>query len=94
MAHPNVTGRRMPGASLLRGYVPAEQAPQGISPGKRVLTVEEYMEFYGPGRTTTYELINSGRLKAVKLGRRTYILRDSADELLASLPALETATAA
>jgi len=74
MPHPNATGRRCRD----------EDAPL-----KRVPTIDEYMASYGPGRTTTYNLINTGRLKAVKLNRRTFILRDSAEELLASLPTLK-----
>jgi excisionase family DNA binding protein len=75
MPHPNVTGRRSSG----------EEAPN-----KRALTVDEFGEIYGPGRTTTYELIKGGHLKALKLGRKTLILRESADAWLESLPALNT----
>lgn len=59
-------------------------------PDKRALTIEEYCSHYGSGRTTAYEDIKAGRLKAKKRGRRTVILKESADALLASLPDLDT----
>ena len=80
MAHPNVTGRR-------------SGAEEPVS-GKRALTVDEFGQAYGPGRTTIYEEIKAGRLKALKFGRRTLIPRESADEWLASLPELNTSEAA
>ncbi|WP_205821054.1 DNA-binding protein [Methylobacterium nonmethylotrophicum] len=49
---------------------------------------------YGFGRTTTYEFLNSGRLEAIKLGRSTRIKRESADALVASLPAYRVTRAA
>jgi len=67
---------------------------EDVNSTKRALTVDEFMAAYGPGRTTTYEEIKAGRLKALKLGRKTLIPRESADAWLASLPVLDTATAA
>jgi excisionase family DNA binding protein len=64
------------------------QPGEELSSDKRALTVDEFMAAYGPGRTTTYEEIKAGRLKALKLGRKTLIPRDSADAWLASLPPL------
>lgn len=40
----------------------------------------------GVGRSTIFEEINAGRLKARKAGRRTLILRDDLAAWLASLP--------
>ncbi|WP_264050423.1 helix-turn-helix domain-containing protein [Methylobacterium flocculans] len=40
----------------------------------------------GIGRSTVFEEINAGRLKARKAGRRTLILRDDLAAWLASLP--------
>jgi excisionase family DNA binding protein len=76
LPHPNVTGHRC--------------SDDGQQPHKRALTVDEFGEIYGPSRTTTYEEIRSGRLKALKLGRKTLIPRESADAWLAALPPLKT----
>ena len=79
MPHPNVTGRK----------AHVEDGP----PRKRVLSVDEYGEAYGPGRTKTYELINAGLLKTITVGTRRFILVDSAEALLAQQIA-ETSRAA
>ncbi len=52
---------------------------------KAALSVEDFCKSYGIGRTTAYEEINSGRLRAVKAGRRTLIPEQSADDWLKSL---------
>jgi excisionase family DNA binding protein len=41
----------------------------------------------GLSRTTLYELIASGRLRSVKIGKRRLIPRDAQHELLAGLTA-------
>ncbi len=46
----------------------------------------------GIGRTTLYQLIGHGRLKALSLGGRTLIPADSVQKLLASLPPTKTST--
>ena len=52
---------------------------------KLMLTINEFVELYGIGRTKTYGEINSGRLRAVKCGRRTLIPTESAEKWLNSL---------
>lgn len=42
---------------------------------------------YGWGKTTTYDLLRDGRIRAKKLGAKTLIEFASVDEYLASLPA-------
>lgn len=42
---------------------------------------------YGIGRSKVYDEISSGRLRALKIGRRTVILETDAQSWLASLPA-------
>ena len=42
------------------------------------------------GRTSIYEQIRNGKLKARKLGKRTIVLRDDLDAFLASLEAYPT----
>lgn len=56
---------------------------------KRLLTIEDFMAEYGPRRTVAYELIGSGELQAVKLGRRTYITREAAEAWMKTLAPYE-----
>ena len=48
----------------------------------------------GVGTTTLYALINSGRLEARRLGKRTYITAESLEAFVASLAPLVTPTMA
>jgi hypothetical protein len=41
---------------------------------------------YGIGRTLAYDEIKSGRLRVKKVGRRTLVARDDAEDWLANLP--------
>ena len=52
------------------------------------LTVAETVEFFRIGRTRLYELIGSGEIDAVKLGRRTLVRTASVRDFIRSLPAL------
>lgn len=51
---------------------------------------EQFQQAYCLSKSTFYELVKAGRLRAVKCGRRTLITRAGADAFLASLPALST----
>lgn len=46
----------------------------------------EAQRILGIGRTKLYELLGSGQLRAVKIGRSTFVLQDSIDQLLSSAP--------
>ena len=62
---------------------------------QRAMSIAEFCQRYGPGRTTTYQEIQAGRLRARKVGRRTIITEDDAEEWLRGLPVVltsETAT--
>ena len=50
------------------------------------LGISEAARAAGVGRSTVFEEINAGRLKARKAGRRTLILRDDLAAWLANLP--------
>jgi excisionase family DNA binding protein len=50
------------------------------------LTVADTVNLLGLGKTTVYRLIGEGRLAKVKVGRRTLILMESVNELLAVEP--------
>ena len=48
----------------------------------QVLTIEQFVEEYGLGRTCAYAEIAAGRLKTMKFGRCTRIARTDADAWL------------
>jgi excisionase family DNA binding protein len=52
------------------------------------MSIAEFCEQYGPGRTKTYEELKSGRLRARKIGKRTIITEDDAEDWLLRLPAI------
>jgi excisionase family DNA binding protein len=55
------------------------------------LTLKDFCDAYRVCRETAYQQIRAGRLRAVKLGRKTLILRADADAWAAALPELRTA---
>ena len=56
---------------------------------QRAMSSSEFSERYGPGKTTIYEEIKLGRLRARKCGKRTFITEDDAEGWLQALPLLE-----
>lgn len=54
-------------------------------PTRRLLTVPEVMDVLRLGRWKVYELIRSGRLKSVKIGRDRRIPTDALDIFIAEL---------
>jgi hypothetical protein len=60
--------------------------PSAGSPPPIAAGVGKTSELYGWSRSEIYRLLASGKLKAVKSGRITLILIESADRYLASLP--------
>jgi len=52
----------------------------------RVMSIAEFSERYGLGRTTIYKEIKLGRLLARKCHKRTVITEDDAEDWLRSLP--------
>lgn len=61
---------------------------------KVALTIPDFCNLYGVGRSFTYDEINAGRLKIRKAGKRTLILRTDADAWLNALPEAEVKGAA
>jgi excisionase family DNA binding protein len=55
------------------------------------LTLKDFCDAYRLCREKAYQEIRAGRLRAVKLGRKTLILRPDADAWAASLPELRAA---
>lgn len=50
-----------------------------------LLTVEDVADILKVGRTTIYELLNSGALPSVKIGRCRRVLRSDLNAYIASL---------
>ena len=48
-------------------------------------TIDSFCSRFSIGKTTAYKLIKDGRLKVIKLGRRTLVPRAESDRLLATL---------
>ena len=55
------------------------------------LTLKDFCDAYRVCRETAYQQIRAGRLRAVKLGRKTLILHADAEGWAASLPELRAA---
>lgn len=57
---------------------------------KTLLTRDEFeREYGGPKKTKFYELLNADVLKAVKVGRRTFIRREDAEAWVKGLPSYQ-----
>jgi excisionase family DNA binding protein len=57
---------------------------------QRAMSIDAFCCRYGIGRTSVYEEIKHRRLRAVKVGKRTLISEDDAEDWLRQLPVLET----
>jgi hypothetical protein len=55
---------------------------------QRAMSVRGFCESVGIGRTRFYQEVKTGRLRVRKVGRRTIVTSDDADEWLSNLPAL------
>ena len=60
--------------------------------GRAAYSIAEVMLQSGLGRDTIYKAINSGRLPARKVGRRTIVLATDMQRFLESLPMLGEAS--
>jgi excisionase family DNA binding protein len=58
----------------------------------KFLPIKDFVERYPFSRTHTYELLQKGKLRAAKLGKKTLVNTESADELLAGLPEYKAQT--
>jgi hypothetical protein len=55
---------------------------------QRAMNIPEFCQRYGPGRTKTYAELKSGRLRGRKIGKRTIITEDDAEDWLQRLPTI------
>jgi excisionase family DNA binding protein len=67
---------------------PPENQARSAAYSSRVFSIREFCHRYGIGRTHTYQEIAEGRLRALKVGRRTLITHEAAETWLAALPEL------
>ncbi|HRQ60058.1 MAG TPA: helix-turn-helix domain-containing protein [Alphaproteobacteria bacterium] len=56
---------------------------------KELLTITEFCSIANIGRTNAYRLINSGAIKAVKIGKKTLIPLEALEEWISSLTAYQ-----
>lgn len=54
---------------------------------QKTFSIDQASTVTGLGRTKLYQLINSGELKARKIGRKTIILKDDLEAFLDNLKA-------
>ena len=52
------------------------------------MSIAEFCQRYGLGRTTAYEEIKTGRLRGRKVRKRTLIAEDDAEDWLRQLPTI------
>ena len=55
----------------------------------KLLSISDFGKQYGPSRSRIYEMLSEGELRAVKVGRRTYIPEESAEAWKRNLPAFQ-----
>ena len=70
----------------IRNEPEAERQRRGL---QRAMSIDEFCSRYGPGRTKVYQELKSGRLRARKIGTRTVIAEDDAEDWLRRLPVIE-----
>jgi excisionase family DNA binding protein len=61
---------------------------------REAFAVREFCARYGICRQTFYDEVHRGRLRAVKLGKKTLVLRADADAWVATMPALDLSATA
>ena len=70
----------------IRNEAEAERQRRGL---QRAMSIDEFCSRYGPGRTKVYQELKSGRLRARKIGTRTVITEEDAEDWLQHLPVIE-----
>ncbi|MCB2082233.1 MAG: helix-turn-helix domain-containing protein [Hyphomicrobiales bacterium] len=52
-----------------------------------LIPFKDWCDSHHIGRTTGYKILNSGEIKAIKIGNKTYISREEDERYINSLPA-------
>jgi hypothetical protein len=81
--------RPMMAGSLMDAPRKISEVEQQRRARQRAMSIAEFCENYGPGRTKAYEELKSGRLRGRKIGKRTIIAEDDAEDWLRCLPVVE-----
>jgi excisionase family DNA binding protein len=68
----------------------SEAERQVRAPQRAAMSIDEFCQRHAVGRTTVYGQIKQGRLLALKVGKRTLITEDDAEDWLRRLPVIET----
>jgi excisionase family DNA binding protein len=68
---------------------PGEDEAETATHSRRAFSIHEFCVRYGIGRTNAYQEVAAGRLRAVKVGRRTLITHDAAEAWLVALPEIK-----
>jgi len=79
---------RRTNAGAVAGTIPAAQGGKTSMHTPLCYSIAEACSAARAGRTTLFEAIRSGALRAVKRGRRTIVLADDLRHYLESLPAV------
>jgi excisionase family DNA binding protein len=75
-----------PDTHVGRSFMNTDKTQSGARAEPRVLSIREFSQLYGVGRTKVYDELKSGRLRGRKVGNRTIIARDDAENWLQQLP--------
>ncbi len=68
----------------MQAPVPARAGPGHVS-RPLCVRVDQAMRLLDIGKTKLYELLASGDLEAIRIGRRTLVMRDSIDDFVLRL---------
>ena len=61
-----------------------EKRPTSFEALPLTLRVEELMPILGVGRNTAYELVRSGRIRSIRVGRQLLVPKDAVLEFLSA----------